>query len=479
MLIAKNLSFEGNSGPLFENVDLSLDSSAKKRVAIVGKNGCGKSTLLRILQGQIEPTAGTVSISREIVAYLNQNVTFEELADSDDLTVEKFLESKLEEDWMTYKIEMVLDEVGLVSSELSGINLKDLSGGQKVKVALAELLLTEPTILLLDEPTNHLDRATIEWLKDFVRQFAGTVAFISHDRDFINSVANQIWEITAGQRIEVYGTNYDDFLVERFRRYQKALQLYEFSQRERIELEKWLRENANHPKYKFTATVAQKKKALERMDRVAPPEPVADPRVKMHLLAATEKGSVLSLKIIKKSFDHREILKNIEIKLADSEKILVIGPNGSGKSTLLNIMSGEDKDFEGSLKLRNPQKIGYLKQFCQLDPEKTVIDEFGAKTAVEYGVRRQILSSYLFPTELVENKIKHLSFGQQRRLELAILLTNKPDVLFLDEPTNHLDIFLREDLERFLMEQNVAMAVISHDQYFIQKLGITHTLELR
>lgn len=478
MLIAKDLSFDGTSGHLFEEVNVSLDSSAKKRVAIVGKNGCGKSTLLKIIKGELEPTSGSVSSSREVVAYLPQNITFEEVVGGEDLTVEKYLESKLEEDWMTYKIEMVMGEVGLSTAEIGAVNLLDLSGGQKVRIALAELLLAEPTIMLMDEPTNHLDRETTQWMKGFVKDFAGTVAFVSHDRDFINAVVDQIWEITADRRVEVYGTNYDQFLVERFNRYEKAMQVYEYSQRERVELEQWLKENANHPKYKFTATVAQRKKALERMEKGAPPEPVADPRVRMHDLKATEKGTVLTLKIDGKSFGEREILKNVEVKIANQDRLLVVGPNGSGKTTLLNIMAGEDKDFQGVLKLRNPQKIGYLKQFCQLNPENTVIDEFGAKTELEYAMRRSILASYLFPTDLLETKIKYLSFGQQRRLELAVLLANKPDVLLLDEPTNHLDIFLREDLERFLMEQEVALVVISHDQYFIDKLGITYRLEL-
>lgn len=473
MLVAKNLSFDGNDGLLLDDIDVSLDSSAQKRVAIVGRNGCGKSTLLKILKGDLAPTSGSVSMARETVGFLPQDVVFPDLT----MMVGAYLESKLEEDWMTYKIEMVMAEVGL-EMDLTLIELGKLSGGQRSRVALAEILLLEPTILLMDEPTNHLDRETITWLKKFVNDFNGTVAFVSHDRDFINAVSNQIWEITSGRKIEVYGMNYDEFLVERFNRYQKALSLYEFSQRERVELEAWLKENANHPKYKFTATVAQKKKALERMDKGIPPEPVADPRIRMRDLEDAEEGNVLTLRIERKAFDGREILKNIELKVASGDRVLIRGPNGSGKTTLMKIIMGEDKDFVGSLKLRRPEKIGYLQQFSNLDMESSVIEEFGARTAIDYTLRRQILASFLFPTELIDEKIKRLSFGQQRRLELAILLTNKPDVLLLDEPTNHLDIFIREDLERFLVGQSVAMIVISHDQYFVDKIGITAVLEL-
>lgn len=473
MLITKDLSFDASEGHLFEDVNISLDSAAKKRVAIVGKNGCGKSTLLKLLLGELEPSRGNVSCSHELVAILRQDIEFPD----EEKLVGEYLESKLEEDWMTYKIDMVLQDVNL-PADITLNQLKTLSGGQRVRIALAELLLSEPTILLLDEPTNHLDTATIEWLIGFIRDFKGSVAFVSHDRSFINQVANQIWEITSEKNIEVYGCNYDKFLVERYERYQKALALHEFSQREVTELEEWLAENANHPKYKFTATVAQKKKALERMEKKTPPKPVADPRVKMKNLETGQQGTVLSLKVEKKSFGEREVLKNLELKILNGERILLRGPNGSGKSTLLNIMSGTDRDFVGQLTLRNNLKIGYLGQFSRLDPNATVLEEFGTNTQIEYTTGRSVLANFLFPAELVDSKIKTLSYGQQRRLEFAILLTNKPDLLLLDEPTNHLDIFLREDLERFLLEQGVAMCVISHDDYFIKKIQIDRVVEL-
>ena len=478
MLITKNLSFENSDGPLFENVEISLDSSSKKRVAIVGKNGCGKSTLLHLLKGDLEPRTGSVNCSNEIISFLPQNITFP----NEELLIGEYLESKLEEDWMTYKLEMVLGEVNL-PQEITLQQIKTLSGGQRVRIALAELLLTEPTILLLDEPTNHLDIASIDWLKKFVNEFSGTVAFISHDRSFINAVANQIWEITSNKNIEVYSCDYDNFLIERYNRYQKMLAAFEFSQREYNELELWLRENANHPKYKFTATVSQKKKALERMEKKTPPEPVPDPRIKILDLAHSQKGTVITLKIISKTFKNsegtaNEILRNLDIKIQSGERILIKGPNGSGKTTLLNIMSGKDKDFKGQLVLRSEINVGYLHQFSTLNPENEVLEEFGNRVAVDYTLSRGILAKYLFPAELIEEKIGNLSFGQQRRLELAILLANKPDLLLLDEPTNHLDIFLREDLERFLVNQDVAMCIISHDTYFIDKLGITRTIEL-
>ncbi len=455
MLVAKNLSYETSSGHLFEGLDLSLDGAAKKRVAIVGKNGCGKSTLLKLLLGELEPSDGTVSRSQEVVACLRQDIQFPD----ETTTVGSYLTSKLEEEWMSYQIDIAFDQVGL-GAELLEQPLKSLSGGQRVRVAIAELLLLEPTILLLDEPTNHLDVASVDWLMGFIRDFRGSVAFVSHDRTFINSTANQIWEISAEQNIEVYTGTYEQFLVQRY------------------ELEAWLAENANHPKYKFTATVAQKKKALERMEKKAPPAPIPDPRVKMKANLTGQTGTVLNLKLNSKSFDGNEILKNVELKIEHGDRIIIEGPNGSGKSTLLNILSGTDKKFDGTLTAREGIKIGILGQFSKLDQDKTVLDEFGAHTRIEYSTGRSVLANFLFPAELVDSKIKSLSYGQQRRLEFAILLTNRPDLLLLDEPTNHLDIFLREDLERFLGDQEIAMVMISHDKYFVSKIGITKKLSL-
>jgi ATP-binding cassette subfamily F protein 3 len=474
MLLTQKLLYDHYGQHLFEDVNVSLDSAAKKRVAVVGKNGCGKSSLLKLLVGELEPTEGTVSCAREVIGYLEQEPDFGD----DEKLAGEFLESKLEEEWMTYKVEMVLDEVGL-PLDVQVQQLKNLSGGQRMRIALAEVLMKEPTILLLDEPTNHLDTASIDWLTGFLNAFRGTVAFVSHDRGFINRVADQIWEITPEKNIEVYGCKYERFLVERYERYLKKLAAFELSNREMKELQDWLRENGNNPKYKFTATVAQRKKALERMESKAAPEPIADPRVKMQHLTKDQNGAVIGGKIIGKSFDGRKILQNIEFKIRAGERVHIRGPNGSGKTTLLRILAGEDKDFEGSLTLKKDLKIGYLSQFSSLDADDTVINQFSSRTQVEYSVARSILAKYLFPSDYVEEKVKNLSFGQQRRLELAILLTNKPDLLLLDEPTNHLDIFLREDLESFLVQQEVAMCVISHDQYFLDKLEITHEIELK
>ena len=480
MLFGKSLKVDYHGEELFHEIDISLDSKAKKRIAIVGKNGCGKTSLLRLLVGEIEPSSKRVTKSDEVVGYLKQEHDFD---GNMNQTVEEFLIKKLEEEWMSYMIDMAFSEVGL-GEEVKSLEIAKLSGGQKMRVGLVEVLLKQPTILLLDEPTNHLDRESIEWLIKYVNEFDGSICYVSHDRHFINETANQIWEITNQKKLQIYSCNYDQFFIQRFERYEKTLQEFNASQRERVELENWLKENANHPKYKFTATVEQKKKALERMEKGIPPEPVMDPKVKMKSLDYSEKGTVIGVKILKKKFvdedgSEREILKDLEFKISHGEKVWIKGANGTGKTTLLKILAGEDKDFEGNITTRQNIKIGYLKQFTNLNEESTVLDEFDSRTELEYSFARSALANYLFPADMTDLKIKYLSFGQKRRLELAIMLTNKPDLLLLDEPTNHLDIFVREELEKFLVEQDVAMAIISHDQYFIDKVGISRTIELK
>ncbi|MCC6643512.1 ABC-F family ATP-binding cassette domain-containing protein, partial [Candidatus Peregrinibacteria bacterium] len=190
------------------------------------------------------------------------------------------------------------------------------------------------------------------------------------------------------------------------------------------------------------------------------------------------KGTVIAVKLQGKTFEEKKLLVNLEFKVQHGERVWIKGPNGSGKTTLLHILAGEDKDFEGTVTRRDGMKFGYLKQFTQLNEESTVLDEFDSRTQIEYTHVRSILANYLFPAEMMETKVKYLSYGQKRRLELAIMLTNKPDLLILDEPTNHLDIFVREELEKFLLEQDIALVIVSHDKYFTDKIGINKVIEL-
>ncbi|MCK5320932.1 ABC-F family ATP-binding cassette domain-containing protein, partial [Candidatus Parcubacteria bacterium] len=221
MLITNNLSVKFNSKELFKNINISLDSSSRKKVALVGKNGCGKSTLLKVLNREINPSSGSLDIANEDVAYLPQDINF-----PDYNLVGEFLEIKLNEPWMDYKIDIVMSSVGLDEEYLLK-NIENLSGGEKVKVALAGLLMDEPTILLLDEPTNNLDSEGVKWLENFILSFNGSIIVVSHDRYLINKIINEIWEIDPNTLdIIIYGGNYDKFLEEKNRIYKKRILEY-------------------------------------------------------------------------------------------------------------------------------------------------------------------------------------------------------------------------------------------------------------
>lgn len=473
MLIAHNIHIKFDGENLFKDLTISLDSASGKRVALVGYNGAGKSTLLKILAKEIKPTAGTVTSADEHVGYLPQQISF-----SNYEFVGEFLEDKIENIWEEYKIEKALRDVGL-SVDYIYKYVKDLSGGEKVKVALAGLLMEEPTILLFDEPTNNLDIQGIEWLITFIQQFRGSVLIVSHDRTLINSIADVIWEIdpnTLG--IHVYGGNYDSFLKEKERDYQIMVQDFNRVNREIKRIEQWLRANEFHPKYQFSSFVMSQKRKLTHLKAQQLDKPIADPQLSIRDLSNVKRGLVLKVDILDKSFGKKTILANVAFKVYKQEKVLIRGANGSGKSTLLKIISGEDSHFDGFVEMCEGIRLGYLKQESSLDQRKTILHEFERITGIGSPRSRSILAHYGFGVDMVQQSISILSYGQLKRLDLAIILSQEPDLLILDEPTNHLDLYTREEFESFLTKQRIPMIIVSHDTYFIQKIQVDKVVEL-
>lgn len=474
MLSLQNISIYNGSIPLLEDCSINLDGHSGKKIAIVGKNGCGKSTMLKLLTGENQPDKGTVLHTNEVIGYLPQEITFPK----EYSLVGEYLESLLAEPWMQYQIDIGLQQLGLPAEFLLQ-ELGHLSGGEKVKTALAGLLLEEPTILLFDEPTNNLDMPGISWLENFIKEFPGTVVFVSHDRELINHVSQYVWEIDHEDCcLRVYGGNYEFFQVERQRRREKQLQQYEAQYKEIVALEDWLKANEFHPKYRFSDRVLSQKQALENLRKNLVKKPLAEPKISPQLASKVEKGLVAKVVVEKKTLPERDILKKVTIAIHHHEKVLVRGANGAGKTTLLNILAGIDVDFAGSRQVRPELRIGYLKQFPNLDKQKTVLENFLHATYTSESEARAILAKYLFSTEYMISKLCNVSQGELRRLDLAIILTNKPDLLLLDEPTNHLDIFSREALENFITQENIPMVLVSHDRYFTEKLQISTTLEL-
>ena len=471
MLKTDQLTFVINGQPLFQGINISLDSHSGKKVALVGKNGCGKSTLLKIFNRELKPTRGSLSLANESIGYLPQEINFF----SREL-VGEYLEKKLAEQWLEYKIDTALAGVGLPDEYLIK-EMMNLSGGEKVKVFLAGLLLDDPTILMLDEPTNNLDDEGVEWLEKFVRNFKGSAIIVSHDRYLINRTVQKIWEIDPDTLdISVFAGNYDVFLAEKKRLYEKRTIEYNSETREIQEIEMWLRANEFHPKYRFSRIVASKKAKLGKLKAVQRNKPVADPKISINSLDTFKRGLILKVEVKSKSWGQSEVLKDLCFDIHKNEKILIKGKNGSGKTTLLNIIAGEDKNFVGDITLGENTKIGYVRQFSNLNKTNSVLQEFEAKTGISEPKSRSILARYLFGADKIVSKVGSLSFGELKRLDLAIVLAGWPNLLILDEPTNHLDIYTREELEAFIVEQQVAMIVVSHDRYFIEKIGLAEVV---
>lgn len=473
MLITNNLGIQFEGGDIIKNVNISLDSASGKKVALVGRNGCGKSTLFKMLLNEIKPTHGSVISTSEVLGYLPQNIDL-----SNYELVGEFLESKIEHVWDEYKIEIALRTVGL-DPEYIYKEVQHLSGGEKVKIALAGLLMDEPTILLCDEPTNNLDAGGVEWLIEFMKNFKGSIIFVSHDRYLINEVAQEIWEIdpnTLG--IHVYGGNYNSFLKEKEHIYKNLLNDFNLVDREIKRIEAWLREHEFHPKYQFSSFVMSQKKKLAQLKEKGVQKPQSDPQINIRNLDIHKKGLILKVEDLEKRFGEQIIFSGLSFKIHKGERVLVAGKNGSGKSTLLNLITGDDKNFTGTIEFGEGISVGFLRQHSLLDTTKSILQEFEKNSGVGSPRSRSILSQYGFGSDMVLNRISTLSYGQLKRLDLAIILARNPSLFILDEPTNHLDIYTREDLEEFIMNQKIPMIIVSHDKYFLEKIKINKTIFL-
>lgn len=458
---------------LLRDISFSLDGKTKNRIAVVGKNGCGKSSFLKTIVGEVPPTEGDITVHHERIAYLPQEPQFGSYT-----LVGEYLESLLEETWHAYKIDIAMQKVGLVPDYLIA-DIAHLSGGERVKVMLTGLLLDDPTILLMDEPTNNLDHAGIAWLEGFINAFSGSILIVSHDRSLIKNVMKEIWEIDSQSKsIHRFGVSYDQFLLERKSRYQRLLTQYDREQAVIDEIKAWLKANEMNAKYRFGALVMSQKQKLEHAikSHIIKPEP--DPEIVPYILPKSEINLILKVAINQKDFGEKVILKNVQFSVHRQEKVMIQGRNGAGKTTLLNMIAGIDNTYDGSVIIGQRVQIAYLPQHSRLNGKQGVLETFMHDTNMPETQARATLARYLFPTNFIDNIVSKLSFGERKRLELAIILTQQPQLLILDEPTNHLDIFAREMLEEFISKQPIAMIIVSHDRYFVEKLGIDSIVEI-
>lgn len=489
---------------LFENLQLEVNSG--EHVAIVGVNGSGKTTLLQLLSGVDFPDRGRIIKSKDAtVGYLHQipnypghsvkKVLEEAFADIYALRarmtiLEQEMQSnvtdkilwqygQVQEQFMLqggYEVEAQLAMIanGLGILEMLAQPFSSLSGGEKTKVMLGQILLSQPAILLLDEPTNHLDMQAIEWLENYVRSFEGIVIVVSHDRHFMNQIAHKVIEIEDGEAF-TYTGNYDAFIAQKEAKIEQQFADYEEQQKkikkmqETIKrLKQWANE-ANPPNASMHRRAKSMEKALARIERVK--KPISKKKMNLALTMAERSGKeVVQLQDIYHGYE-KPLLIDSNLAVYFGERLAIVGNNGSGKSTLLKMMLREIVPNRGVCHVGSNVKIGYLSQQLEhKNPAIRLIDAFRENVAVSEAEARHILARFLFYGYDVFKKVKNLSGGEKMRLRLAQLMHEDINVLILDEPTNHLDIEAREVLEDTLETFEGTIIGVSHDRYFLQKI---------
>ena len=492
--------------PLF--VDASFVVNDKDRIALVGKNGAGKSTLLKILCGKQRPTAGVVAIPndttigylpqvmnlqddttvrqeaqkafanvqqlRDHVDRLNQQLAERTDYESDDYMalVEKFTAEHerylmMGAENKEAELERTLTGLGFVRSDFDRPTA-EFSGGWRMRIELAKILLQRPDVLLLDEPTNHLDIESIQWLEQFLAQSASAVVLVSHDRAFINHVTNRTLEISCGQIID-YKVKYDEYVVLRQERREQQLRAYENQQKEMAEMKAFIE------RFRYQATKAvQVQQKIKQLEKIVPIEIDEVDRSAMHLKfpPCLRSGDYpVICEEVKKAYHHL-VFDHVNLTIKRGEKVAFVGKNGEGKSTLVKCIMGEIP-FEGNLKVGHNIQIGYFaqNQAQLLDESLTVFQtiDYVAKGEVRLKIN-DILGAFMFGGEASEKKVKVLSGGERSRLAMIRLLLEPVNLLILDEPTNHLDMASKDVLKEAIKAFDGTAIIVSHDREFLDGL---------
>jgi ATP-binding cassette subfamily F protein 3 len=489
--------------------DVSFDVESNDKVGFIGANGVGKTTLFKILNGVLAPTSGSVTFEKNArVGYMEQHAcnnpavdVYHELLSVFDYLKE--IETEISEltnaidnqsgdldalvERQTQLIERFEALGGLTyksrtRSALLGLGFKEsdfempvgnLSGGQRSKLCLAKLLLSQSTILLLDEPTNHLDIDSVNWLEGFLRDFKGAMIIISHDRYFLDSVTNKTIELEHN-RTMCYKGSYSEFVKKKASYNESLKNKYENDLKEIKRIEGIVEQQKRWGRERNFITAASKQKEADRIKaQLVTPDSELE-TLRMHFEPKCESGNdVLITHSLAKSFGEKKLFENVDLHIRKGERVFILGGNGCGKTTLFKILMGRCPQDRGEYDYGANVQVGYFDQMQQnLDLSKTAIDEvwdsFPNMTQTEV---RSALAAFLFKGEEVFKPLSKMSGGERARVSLLKLMLKGGNLLLLDEPTNHLDASSREELEKTLLDYSGTLLIVSHDRYFINKLA--------
>lgn len=507
MVSVEGLKVEFGVKPLFRDVSFVINE--RDRIALVGKNGAGKSTLLKILNGQQKPTAGVVSIPNDTtIGYLPQvmkiadDTTVKEetrKAFSDSMRMKEHLEhmqnelgnrtdyesasymelvEKFTQEHDRYlmmggenyeaEMERTLTGLGFTQADFDRPT-SEFSGGWRMRIELAKILLRRPDVLLLDEPTNHLDIESIQWLEQFLAQSAKAVVLVSHDRAFINNVTNRTLEITCGH-IEDYKVKYDQYVVLRTERREQQLRAYENQQKEIADTKAFIE------RFRYQATKAvQVQQRIRQLEKIVPIEVDEVDNKRMHLKfpPCLRSGDYpIICDELRKDYGSHTVFKGVTFTLKRGEKVAFVGKNGEGKSTLVKCIMGEIP-YTGILKVGHNVQIGYFaqNQAQLLDEELTIYETIDRVATGDMRLRiNDLLGAFMFGGETSEKKVKVLSGGERSRLAMIRLLLQPVNLLILDEPTNHLDMPSKDVLKEAIQAFDGTVILVSHDRDFLDGL---------
>ena len=507
MISVNNLSVEFSSKPLFSEITFFINPT--DHIALVGKNGAGKSTLLKILAGIENPSAGVISKPDSLtVGYLPQQMKIEDdttlleetkkvfssyflqceelkeinkkISETEDHNNENFYKLLERADYLSNLLshENIEDKEAELEKTLLGLGFKktdfdrktsEFSGGWRMRIELAKILLKKPDILLLDEPTNHLDIESIQWLENFLKSKSKALILVSHDRAFLDNVTSRTIEISCG-KIYDYKVSYSDFVNLRNERVQQQIRAYEKQQKEIADIKDFIE------RFRYKATKAvQVQSRIKQLEKIIPIEidEVDNSHINIKFPQAERSGDYpIIIEKLNKSYGEHVVLKEVNLTIRRGDKVAFVGKNGEGKSTLVKCIINE-VNFSGNLKIGHNIKIGYFaqNQAQTLDENLTVFETIDLIAVGDIRNRlNDLLGAFLFRGEDTDKKVKVLSGGEKTRLALIKLLLEPYNLLILDEPTNHLDITTKDLLKKALLDFNGTLIIVSHDRQFLDGL---------